>query len=103
MEEYSDLTTRNCNVPCCTGQHFIKFKNGKCVLPIWELFQIERHWRRNINELCRKNNCSCQLRRKLNGFLFFMNTIRIRNIERNDIVSKIMIRENCKQKYCLKS
>ena len=86
---------------CCTGQHFFKFKNGKCVVPVWELFQIERHWRKNINELCRKSNCYSQLHRKLNVFLFFVNTIRKRNIERNDVVSKIMIRENCKHKYCL--
>ena len=41
MANYSAV--RNCNVPCCHGKHYIKFKeNGIAVILVWELFQIER-------------------------------------------------------------
>ena len=52
MEEYLNFTTKNCNVPSCTGQHFIKFRKGKAIVPVWELFEIECHWLKNINDLC---------------------------------------------------
>ena len=106
MKNYSNFTTRNCNVPCCTGQHFIKFKQGKAIIPAWELFEIERCWKKNIKKLCGKvcsNNNLCKLHIKLNCFLFFTNGIKQRNIERNIVVSEIMIRENCKHPYCMNS
>lgn len=48
MESYynQNFTLRNCGVPCCNGQHFIKFRDGKAIIPIWELFQIEKHWKK---------------------------------------------------------
>ena len=106
IENYSNFTVRNCSVPCCKGQHFIKFKQGKVVVLSWELSQIERCWKKNIEKLCGikcENDNLCELHKKLNVFLFFSNYIRQRNIERNDVVSKIMIRENCKHPYCLNS
>ena len=106
MKNYSNFTVRNCGVPCCKGQHFIKFKQGKAVVPSWEMFQIERCWKKNIEELCGikcESDNQCKLHKKLNVFLFFSNYVRQRHIKRNDIVSKIMIRENCKHPYCLNS
>ena len=106
MENYSNFTTRNCNVPCCNGQHFIKFKPGKAVVPVCELFEIERHWRKNIEKLCGKvcsDNNLCKLHRKLDCFLFFTGNIKQRNIERNDVVSKIRIEVNCRHPLCMNS
>ena len=40
---------------------------------------------------------------KKNCFLFFSGNIRKRNVERNEVVSKILIRENCKHPFCLNS
>lgn len=61
---------------------------------------------KNIEKLCRikcESDNLCELLKTLNVFLFFSNYIRQRNIERNDVVPKIMIRENCKHPYCLNS
>lgn len=106
MKEYSNFTVRNCNVPCCTGQHFIKFKRGKAVIPTWGLFEIERCGEKNIEKSCGivcESDYLCKLHKKLNCFLFFSGNIRKRNIERNDVVSEILIRENCKHPFCLNS
>ena len=48
----NNFCVRNCGVPCCQGQHFIKFTNGRAKTPTWEFFEIERHYKRNIVELC---------------------------------------------------
>ena len=100
----ANFTVRNCNVPCCTGQHFIKFRNGKAVIPAWELFEIERHWRKNIGKIfahvCYNDNL-CKIHKKLECFLFFSNYIRERNINRNDVVSKIHVKENCEHPFCM--
>lgn len=73
MESYynQNFTLRNCGVPSCNGQHFIKFRDGKAIIPIWELFQIEKHWKKilkryaiqyaekKICAICKKNQmCS---------------------------------------------
>ena len=50
--------------------------------------------------VCSKNNL-CLLHKKLNCLKFFSEYIRDRNINRNDIVSKILIKENCKHRMCL--
>ena len=108
MESYfnQNFSVRNCNVPCCHGQHFIKFRDGKAVIPVWELFQTEKCWKRNIKNLCGivcENDNLCNFHRKLNVFEFFTQYIRARNINRNDVVSKIFIRDNCRHPYCLNS
>ena len=107
MENYfnQNFTVRNCNVPNCHGQHFIKFKGGKAVIPVWEeMFQIEKYWKKNIERLCGvvcEKDFLCSLQRKLNCFTFFTGNIRQRNINWNDVVSKIVIRHNCRHLFCL--
>ena len=98
------FTTRHCGALCCNGQPYIKFINEKAVIPTWEMFNIERCWKKNIRNLCdivcpEKNQC--KLHRKLNIFTFFSECIRNRNTERIDVVSKILIKENCKHEYCM--
>ena len=107
MDYYNqNFTVRNCNVPCCKRQHFIKFKNGIAVIPTWELIQIERYWKKNIEGLCGiecESDFLCPLHKKLSCFLFSSGNIRQRNIERNSVVSEIMIRDDCKHPYSLNS
>ena len=89
LQDYSNFAVRNCGVPCCKVQHFIKFIQGKAVIPSWKLIQIERCCKKNIERLCGivcKNDNLCKLHKKLNTFLFFSNYITDRNIERNDVV-----------------
>ena len=95
---------RNCGVSCCQRQHYIKFINGRAVVPTWEFFEIQRHFEKNIVELCGPacpNDNLCLLHKKLNYLKFLSEYIRDRNINRNDIVTKILIIENCKHKMCL--
>lgn len=96
---------RNCGVPYCNGKHFIKFSDGKAIIPIWELFQIGKHWKKNIkktyNIVCKKEDLH-HLHKKLDVFTFFTNYIRDRNINRNDFLSKIL-RDNCRHPFCLNS
>lgn len=104
MEYYFDqsYTVKNCNVPNCQGQHFIKFKNGKAVIPTWEMSEIEKCYEQNIKNLCGescKNKNLCLLHRKLNVFKFFINGIEERNF-RNIKVSKIVIYDNCSHPFC---
>ena len=94
---------RNCGVPCCHGQHYIKFINGKAKIPAGEFFEIVRHFEKNIVELCGPacpNDNLCLLHKKLNCLKFFIEYIRDRNRNRNDIVTKILIKENCEHKMC---
>ena len=70
----SNFCMRNCGVPCCDGQHFIKFINGKAVIPMWEFFQIVRHYEKNIQNLCGivcSNDRLCHLHTKLDCLHFF--------------------------------
>lgn len=70
----NSFTVRNCNVPCCNGQHFIKFINGKAVIPIWEFFKIVRHWTKNVKNICGPmcpTDISCKPHRLLNVLRFF--------------------------------
>ena len=100
----NNFCVRNCVVPSCQGQHFIKFTNGRAKIPTWEFFEIERHYKRNIVELCGPacpNKNLCLLHQKLECFKFFSDYIRDRNINRNDIATKILIKENCEHKMCL--
>ena len=102
----STFRVRNCGVPCCDGQRFIKFIDGKAVIPTWGFFQIVRHYQKNIQNLCGiacSDDRLCHLHRKLNYFQFFSNSIRQKNINNNIILKKLMIRDNCKHPYCLNS
>ena len=77
-----------------------KFINGRGKIPTWEFFEIVRHLEKNIIELCgpvcSKNNL-CLLHKKLNCLNLFSEYIRDRNINRNDIVSKISM---CINNWC---
>lgn len=88
---------------CCDSKHYIKFLNGVAIIPTWQLFEIEKCWKKNArtkcNVICPKDN-PCKEHRLLNVFTFFSHYIRDRNTYRNDIVSKIRIRENCEHKGC---
>ena len=100
----SSFTVRNCDVLCCDGQQFIKLINGKAVIPTWELFEIECHWTKNIEKLCRPvcpSDKMCKLHRLLDVFNFFSNNVRSKNIKEDIIISKIMIKEQCKHPYCM--
>ena len=93
-------------MPRCDGQRFIKFIDGKAVIPTWGFFQIVRDYQKSIQNLC-GISCSddrlCHLHRKLNYLQFFSNSIRQKNINNNIILKKLMIRDNCKHPYCLNS
>ena len=93
----NNFCVRNCVVPSCQGQHFIKFTNGRAKIPTLEFFEIERHYKRNIVELCGPacpNKNLCLLHQKSECFKFFSDYIRDRNISRNDIVTKILTKKN---------
>lgn len=100
----SNYLVRNYGVPCCNGQHFIKFINRNAVIPTWKFFQIVRHYEKNIEQLCGiacESEYLCRLHQKLNCLQFFSNNIRHKNIQNDIIISKIMIRDNCRHPYCL--
>ena len=104
----SNFCVKNCGVPCCDGQHFIKFINSKAVIPTWEFFQIVRHYEQNIKNLCGivcSSDRQCHLHRKLNCLHLFSNNIK-QKIINNDIkiiIIKILIKENCEHPFCLNS
>ena len=68
------FTVRNCNVPCCNGQHFIEFINGVAIIPTWEFFQIIEHWKENVKEICglvcSKHKIICDIHKKLDFAIF---------------------------------
>ena len=69
----SDFFVRNCGVPCCNRQHFIKFIGRKLVIPTWEFYQIVRHYEKNIQNLCGivcSDDRLCHLHKKLNCLNF---------------------------------
>ena len=99
-----NYSTRNCGVLCCNGQHFIKFIDGKAMIPSWEFFEIVRHYDKNIEKLCGivcLSDKLCHIHKKLNCLHFFSNYIRDRNINNDIIISKILIRDNCQHPMCL--
>ena len=109
MAENMNISTRemfivkNCGVNCCNSKHYIKFIDGRAIIPAWEMFQIERCWKRDAREkcdyVCPKRN-PCREHSLLSVFKFFSERISDRNTDRNDIVSKILIKDNCKHRYC---
>lgn len=97
-----NYSTRNCEVPCCNGQHFIKFIDGKAMILSWEFFEIVRHYDKNIAKLCGivwLSDKLCHIHKKLNCLHFFSNYIRDKNINNDIIISKI--RDNCQHRMCL--
>ena len=99
-----DFTFTNCMAICCDGKHFIKFRDGRATIPLQELFNIEKCWERNIKNLCGvvcKQKGMCIPHRKLNVLKIFTENVRYRNINRDTVVTKIIIRENCKHKNCM--
>ena len=82
-------------MPCCDGQHFIKFIDGKAVIPTWEFFQIVRHYEKNIRGIvCSSEKFmwysmfQCHSHRKLDCLHFFSNNIRQKIINNNIIITK---------------
>ena len=97
-----NYSKRNCEVPFCNGQHFIKFIDGKAMIPSWEFFEIVRHYDKNIAKLCGivwLSDKLCHIHKKLNCLHFFSNYIRDKNINNDIIISKI--RDNCQHRMCL--
>ena len=106
MENYSAVV-RNCNVPCCHGKHYIKFnENGIAIIPVWELFQIERYWEKNFKSICDvvcSSKPMCLVHRKLKIFKHFTEDIRNRNLNQNIIAEYIYLRDNCPHPFCMNS
>ena len=99
-----NFTVTNCMAICCERQHNIKFKDGRAVIPVWELFKIEKCWENNITNLCGivcENDSMYNLHKKLDAFKFFTENIKDRNINKDIVVTKILIRDNCKHPYCI--
>ena len=105
MENYS--VVRNCNVPCCHGKHYIKFNDiGLASVLVGELFEIERCWEKNIENICGKvckSNNLCLAHKRLKIFKYFMEEIRETNLNRNIVATIICIKDNCKHPYCMNS
>ena len=105
MENY--FTVRNCNVPCCHGRHVIKFNDiGLASIHVWELFEIEKCWEKNIRNIrgivCKSDN-ECLVHKRLKIFKYFTEDIRERNLTRNIVAKTISIRDDCKHPYCMNS
>ena len=65
MENHS--VVRNYNVPCCPEKHYIKFNDiGLASIPVWELFEIERCWEKNIENLRGELSILSELERRIN-------------------------------------
>ena len=70
MENYL-RTVKNCNVPCCHGQHYLKFNEvGIAKFSVQELFNIEKCWDKNIKNICgslseKSNECLAHKRLKI--------------------------------------
>ena len=47
-----NTTLRNCLVPCCNGQHFLKFRNSKALITASDFFKICRHFTKNVHDIC---------------------------------------------------
>lgn len=100
------FTVRNCNVPCCNGQHLIEFINGKAIIPTKECLEIIRDWEENVKTICDGIICSkdkmCNVHKKMANLYFLSEFIRYNNTVRNYIISKILIRDNCMNSWCFK-
>ena len=97
------VVVKNCGVNCCNSKHNLKFINGKAIIQTWEMFEIEKCWKKIVREKCDivcPEKRQCEEHMWLNVFSFFSEYVKERNTYRNDIFSKISIRENCGYKGC---
>ena len=91
-------------VTCCEGQHYIKFRDGRAIIPVWELFNIQKCWEKNIKNLCGivcESSSMCILHRKLHIFKHFTEETKNRNINNDIVVTEILIKDNCQHPYCM--
>ena len=98
-------TLRNCLVPCCNGQHFIKFRNSKEVVTASDFFEICRHFTKNVHDICDiecPNDKFCNNHRKLSVLKYTENWYRNKNINSDIVISKVHIRI-CDHPYCFKN
>lgn len=47
-----NFTVTNCMVICCEGKHNIEFKDGQAIIPLQELFNIEKCCKNFFEKLC---------------------------------------------------
>ena len=103
MENY--FTVRNCNVPCCHGQHFIKFNDIRLAsIPVPELFSIDRCLEKNVKNICGvvcESDKMCLAHRRLKIFKIFTEEIREKNLNRNIVAETIRIKDNCMHQFCM--
>ena len=104
--EGQNFTVKNCMVMCCDGQHVINFKDSRAIIPVQELFKIKECWEKNIENICgtvckKKGNCEPHI--KLNAFRFFTEDIKYENIIQDAVVTKVLIKDNCKHPYCMRA
>ena len=105
MENY--FTVRNCNVPCCHGQHFIKFNDIRLAsIPVPELFSIDRCLEKNVKNICGvvcESDKMCLAHRRLKIFKNFTEEIREKNLNKNIVAETIRIQDNCMHPFCMNS
>lgn len=81
------FTGRNCNVPCCNGQHLIEFINGKAIIPTKECLEIIRDWEENVKIICDgiiwSKDKMCNAHKKMANLYFLSEFIRYNNTVRN--------------------
>ena len=91
-------------VTCFEGQHYTKFRDGRAIIPVWELFNIQKCWEKNIKNLCGivcESSSMCIQHRKLHIFKHFTEEIKNRNINNDIVVTEILIKDNCQHPYCM--
>ena len=105
MENY--FTVRNCNVPCCHGQHFIKFNDIRLAsIPVPKLFSIDRCLEKNVKNICGvvcESDKMCLAHRRLKIFKIFTEEIREKNLNKNIVAETIRIQDNCMHPFCMNS
>ena len=98
-------TLRNCLVPCCEGQYFMKVRNSKAVITASDFFESCRHFRKNVYYICSivcPNDELSDNHKKLNVLKFNENYYRNRNLNSDIIISKNEMRI-CDHQYCFKN
>ena len=46
------VVVKNCGVNCCNSKHNLKFINREAIIQIWEMFEIEKYWKKFTREKC---------------------------------------------------
>ena len=93
---------RNCRVPCCNGQHFMKCTKNGWIMNVDDVFELYRHYYQNVKHLCDlvcSADIPCNLHKKLRTLKFFVDCVREKNLYRNIVVSKILVKE-CDHPFC---